>query len=62
MLPGWMLFFILIIAMALLLMAATASSHRKHMRRTERKLCGHCATANPPQANYCRNCGTRLTY
>jgi ribosomal protein L40E len=46
-----------VVAAALVL---TAMQNRRHVARTEPRLCRTCALSHPPFALYCRRCGRKL--
>ena len=42
---------------AVLLLAKTASHHRRHAAATDLRLCPGCGNTNSEVARYCRRCG-----
>ena len=51
---------VIIVAVWLIMMLATASRHRRHSAETAVKICPGCSTPNPGHAGFCRNCGRKL--
>ena len=53
-------FVILVIAVLVFLLVATASQHRRHSSQTDQRLCRGCGASHPRYAQFCRRCGRRL--
>ena len=53
-------FFVLVIAVVLFLLIATASQHRRHTSQTDVRLCRGCGAGHPAFAQCCRRCGRKL--
>jgi ribosomal protein L40E len=52
--------FILIVAVMVFLLIATASQHRRHSSQTDLRLCRGCGASHPAFAQFCRRCGRKL--
>jgi predicted amidophosphoribosyltransferase len=53
--------FVIIVAVALILVFATLSSGRRRaLRSGQQRQCAACGAAHPPFAQFCRRCGQRL--
>lgn len=54
-------FILVVIAVVVLIMLIrTASSNRRHVMRTDQRLCRGCGTSHPAFAVFCRRCGRKL--
>jgi ribosomal protein L40E len=51
---------IVIVAVLVFLLIATASQHRRHSSQTDVRLCRGCGTGHPAFAGFCRRCGRKL--
>ena len=56
--PPWLLIIILVIVFV----GAMSSKRRKMLerRRFDIRVCRQCGSSQPPHAQFCRQCGTRL--
>jgi hypothetical protein len=54
------LFLIMAAVFVLFLLIRTASSNRRHVMRTDQRLCRGCGTSHPAFAAFCRRCGRKL--
>ncbi|CAN5485615.1 hypothetical protein BH10PLA1_BH10PLA1_07380 [soil metagenome] len=52
---------VVIVAIWAMLMVLTAAQHRKHTSSTDLKICPGCSTPHPGHAEFCRNCGRKLS-
>jgi ribosomal protein L40E len=57
-LPPFLL--VLIVAVIVFLLVATASQHRRHSSQTDVRLCRGCGAGHPAFAQFCRRCGRKL--
>lgn len=53
---------LLVVALAIRAMVATARRHRDHARLTEGRICRSCGQNHPPFAQFCCRCGEKLSY
>ena len=51
---------VLLAAVLLFLLIATASQHRRYSAQTQQKLCRGCGASHPNFASFCRRCGRKL--
>ena len=52
--------FIIVLGVLLVLLAATATHHRRHALETALHLCHNCGLTHPPFAHFCRRCGAEI--
>ena len=51
---------ILVAAVLLFLLIATAAQHRRYSSQTQQRLCKGCGQSHPNYAVFCRRCGRKL--
>jgi ribosomal protein L40E len=51
---------VVVIAVAAVVLVVTAIQSRRHVARTDMRLCKECGTVHPTFAAFCRKCGQKL--